>query len=443
MISVREECSFCVIGHVGTDVYIASDKRAVQALSGAAFNVAVGACAVGTSTIVCATAAGLASECAPEFLRANDQYVRLVPTSEGKDNLYVFDLREGGERVVALSSVDDAPELTRLALESTPEHFAFHIATMPLQLAVFIAEALRTARPAARLSGTLYLPYLGLDTIRLELDSFVASLDLLFANGAEFDIARRYCKSLKKLGAPVVVRTSGAGGADIIVEGDVLCSYQPRLRPSVCTVGAGDVLAGALLGLLCRDGNISLGLRAGCDYAAHSVSRYGVAHILARRLDDCDPNLSTPLACRCEERGRVTDISATLFVRSGQQLWIDTEILTDGTVRSALPRIWAFDPRNVDAEVTAELRGRQISDDFELRIINTLHRCHGASGHAGSNIWQILVSIDERVSSKGTLRPGGVWVELEKLVHAQMREQDRRELVIMQLCKKRWYREVS
>ncbi|HWS57875.1 MAG TPA: PfkB family carbohydrate kinase [Actinotalea sp.] len=136
-----------------------------------------------------------------------------------------------------------------------------------LDLAVPLARAARARGVPVLLDGGSWKP--GLETLLPHVDVAVLSADLRLPDdgSGSGDAVER----VAALGVPVVARSQGPGPIQLLVGGRRSTVPVPPVRV-VDTLGAGDVLHGALLAWIAGRGDDDLAIRRGLELAARAAS---------------------------------------------------------------------------------------------------------------------------------------------------------------------------
>jgi len=280
MRKLAQRWEIVVFGDVGHDAYLLTDSTCVMRPAGSAFNIGYG--------LLSARAAGTLVATVPErFDRKHlDAFkrgeVRVIERAIDPrfDQLYLFDMRNGPTDLpIFLGTappIQDDEAWTQLSLNGS----IVHIGTMKTDKVAATAEHVRKATvPGSTIvSANLYLDYLrqnaGASRVLLEL------CDLLFLNASEFALMCAEVGQQALCDGRTLVVNSGAAGATLIVNGTPVFHYRPKATRAVCTVGAGDVLIGAFLGIFAQAGDPTLALTYACEAAARSTTDYGVTRSL-------------------------------------------------------------------------------------------------------------------------------------------------------------------
>ena len=275
-----------IVGNIGYDIYLVAPDEIYVRPAGSAYNIASGILALdGEATVV-----GKIGKCFNrEFLKKfHASKVRVLANEvlEGPDSAFVFDLRTANARpeLTAVFSECRGAKSPGLFLRESPfQDLHVHIGTMPLATMAQMFEECASVKRNASFSCNLYAPYL-LENPELAL-GVISKCSLVFFNSDEFDLlsSRGYLGQV--LADRIAVVTCGARGVVCFVDGIGVFSYTAKERPAVCTIGAGDVFAGAFMAALANSKRVSSAMVAAAEVAAISVQDYGVERTATVRAE--------------------------------------------------------------------------------------------------------------------------------------------------------------
>lgn len=258
-----------VVGNVSRDTVEINNKQ-VETIGGAAYYVALAASLTGCTTFLVALAGSdFPIESIPNIRQLRLNYLKIVdgPTTHFKlryDHTMVLKeiTSKFGPRPIEPKDMIPLPSGTN----------AFHVTSKePIS-----PERFLTISNASFFSTDVSLS--SLEKKRTSIKSFIPHVRYLFMNADEYNLSRNWL-NFKEYSQLTLIVTSGENGLQVFRKDNIICEVPAYKTQIVDPTGAGDVLAGGTLGMLCQNRELETALSVGSAMGSICVENWGPSRI--------------------------------------------------------------------------------------------------------------------------------------------------------------------